>query len=40
MPYNLALEIQVVDEDKKQKGVQHSPELEFKWFEFDSAPAP
>jgi amphi-Trp domain-containing protein len=40
MPYNLVLEIQVEDEDKKQKGVQHSLELEIKWFDDDSASGP
>jgi amphi-Trp domain-containing protein len=40
MPYNLVLEIQVEDEDKKQKGVQHSLELEIKWFDDDSAAGP
>ena len=40
MPYNLVLEIQVEDEDKKQKGTQHSLELEIKWFDDDSAAGP
>jgi len=40
MPYNLILEIQVEDEDKKQKGVQHSLEIEIKWFDDDSAAGP
>jgi amphi-Trp domain-containing protein len=40
MPYNLVLEIQVEDEDKKQKGTQHSLELEIKWFDDDSASGP
>jgi amphi-Trp domain-containing protein len=40
MPYNLELEIQVEDENKKQKGVQHSLELEIKWYDDDSAPGP
>lgn len=36
IPQNLVLEIQVEDEDKKAKGVQHSLEIEIKWFENDS----
>lgn len=40
MPYNLILEIQVEDEDKKQKGIQHSLELEIKWFDDDSPAGP
>ena len=40
MPYTLVLEIQVEDEDKKQKGTQHSLELEIKWFDDDSASGP
>jgi amphi-Trp domain-containing protein len=40
LPYTLVLEIQVEDEDKKQKGVQHSLELEIKWFDDDSASGP
>lgn len=40
IPYNLVLEIQVEDEDKKQKGVQHSLELEIKWFDDDSVSGP
>ena len=33
IPENLVLEIQVEDEDKKQKGIQHSLEIEIKWFD-------
>ena len=40
MPCNFVLEIQVEDEDKKQKGIQHSLELEIKWFDDDSASGP
>ena len=40
MPYNLVLEIQVEDEDKKQKGTQHSLELEIKWFDDDKGSGP
>ena len=37
LPRNLILEIQVEDEDKKRKGIQHSLELEIKWFDQDQA---
>ena len=37
MPANLILEIQVEDEDKKRKGIQHSLEVEIKWFDGDDA---
>ena len=36
LPHNLILEIQVEDEDKKRKGIQHSLELEIKWFDEDA----
>lgn len=36
IPTNLVLEIQVEDEDKKNKGIQHSLEIEIKWFDNDS----
>ena len=35
LPSNLILEIQVEDEDKKRKGIQHSLEVEIKWFDGD-----
>ncbi len=35
MPQNLILDIQVEDEDKKRKGIQHSLEVEIKWFDGD-----
>lgn len=35
LPHNLILEVQVEDEDKKSKGIQHSLELEIKWFDGD-----
>jgi amphi-Trp domain-containing protein len=35
MPAKLILEIQVEEEDKKSKGMQHSLEIEIKWFEGD-----
>lgn len=37
LPANLILEIQVEDEDKKSKGIQHSLEVEIKWFDDDSS---
>ena len=40
LPHNLILEIQVEDEDKKRKGVQHSLELEIKWFDTDAPSGP
>ena len=39
LPQNVILEIQVEDEDKKQKGIQHSLEIESKWFDNDDTPA-
>jgi amphi-Trp domain-containing protein len=40
LPQNLVLEIQVEDEDKKSKGVQHSLEIEIKWFDDDTKGGP
>ena len=40
LPHNLVLEIQVEDEDKKKKGIQHSLEVEIKWFDDDGASGP
>ncbi len=40
MPANLILEIQVEDEDKKRKGIQHSLEVEIKWYDGDDAGGP
>ena len=40
LPHNLILEIQVEDEDKKRKGVQHSLEIEIKWFDSDASGGP
>ena len=34
-PDNLVLEVQVEDEDKGTKGIQHSLEVEIKWFDHD-----
>jgi amphi-Trp domain-containing protein len=33
IPQDLILEIQVEDEDKKQKGIEHSLEVEIAWYE-------
>ena len=40
MPHSLILEIQVEDEDKKRKGIQHSLEVEIKWFDKDYSGGP
>lgn len=40
IPTNLILEVQVEDEDKKRKGIQHSIEVEIKWFDDDSQSGP
>jgi amphi-Trp domain-containing protein len=40
LPHNLILEIQVEDEDKKRKGIQHSLEVEIKWFDDDATGGP
>jgi amphi-Trp domain-containing protein len=39
-PANLILEVQVEDEDKQRKGIQHSLEIEIKWFDDDSQSSP
>ena len=33
LPQHLVLEVQVEDEDKKAKGVEHTLEVEIKWFD-------
>ena len=33
LPQSLVLEVQVEDEDKGSRGVQHSLEVELKWFD-------
>ncbi len=40
IPHNLILEIQVEDEDKKRKGIQHSLEVEIKWYDGDAPGGP
>jgi amphi-Trp domain-containing protein len=37
LPTNLVLEIQVEDEEKKSKGIQHSLEIELKWYDNDDS---
>jgi amphi-Trp domain-containing protein len=39
-PMNLILEVQVEDEDKRKKGIQHSLEIEVKWFDSDAESGP
>jgi amphi-Trp domain-containing protein len=33
LPQSVILEVQVEDEDKGSKGIQHSLEVEIKWFD-------
>lgn len=33
LPPNLILEVQLEDEDRGSKGIQHSLEVEIKWFD-------
>jgi amphi-Trp domain-containing protein len=40
IPQNLVLEVQVEDEDKGAKGIQHSLEIEIKWFDNDAQAGP
>ena len=40
IPKNLILEVQVEDEDKKSKGIQHSLEIEIKWYDDDVQNSP
>lgn len=40
VPANLVLEVQVEDEDKKSRGMQHSLEIEVKWFDGDEEGGP
>ena len=37
LPDNVVLEVQVEDEQKKTRGVQHSLEIEIKWFDNQQA---
>lgn len=36
---SMVLEIKVEDEHKRNKGVQHSLEIELKWFDGDQGPS-
>jgi amphi-Trp domain-containing protein len=36
LPGSVILEVQVEDEDKGRKGIQHSLEVEIKWFDGDN----
>ncbi|GFE52239.1 hypothetical protein So717_39920 [Roseobacter cerasinus] len=40
LPDEMTLELKVEDEDKRRKGVQHSLEVELKWYDGDSAAGP
>jgi amphi-Trp domain-containing protein len=40
IPANVILEIQVEDEDKKRKGIEHSLEIEITWFDSDDFGGP
>ncbi len=40
LPHSVILEVQVEDEDKKSKGIQHSLEIEIKWFDDDAEGGP
>jgi amphi-Trp domain-containing protein len=40
LPHNLFLEVQVEDEEKGTKGIQHSLEVEIKWFDNDEQGGP
>ncbi|NNE67893.1 MAG: amphi-Trp domain-containing protein [Pyrinomonadaceae bacterium] len=35
LPQNLVLEVQIEDEEKGAKGIQHSLEVEIKWYDND-----
>ncbi len=40
IPEKVILEVQIEDEDKKTKGIQHSLEIEIKWFDQDMESGP
>ena len=40
IPGQVVLEIQVEDEQKGRRGIQHSLEIEIKWFDDDEAGGP
>ena len=40
LPDNVILEVEVEDEQKRRKGVQHKIEVELKWYEGDDQRGP
>ena len=40
IPPSVILELQVEDEDKRSKGIQHSLEVTLKWFDGDEGGGP
>jgi amphi-Trp domain-containing protein len=40
LPENMLLEVQIEDEEKGAKGIQHSLEVEIKWFDNDDNSGP
>jgi amphi-Trp domain-containing protein len=40
LPHSLILEVQVEDENEGRKGIQHSLEVEIKWFDDDVGGGP
>ena len=40
LPHNLIFEVQVEDEDKQSKGIQHSLEFEIKWYDDEGSSGP
>lgn len=40
LPQNIILEVQVEDEEKGTKGIQHSLKVEIKWFDNDDQGGP
>lgn len=40
LPRSLILEVQLEDEDKKDRGTQHSLEVEIKWFDDEDRGGP
>jgi amphi-Trp domain-containing protein len=40
LPDNIILEVEVEDEQKRKKGVQHKLEVELKWYDNDDAGGP
>ncbi len=40
LPENVILEVEVEDEQKRKKGVQHKLEIELKWYDNDDQSGP